>query len=1075
VKSIGDSLMCIFAKPSVAVERAIEIQETLAEYNQSHSDDSPIEVRIGMHMGQVLVEDELQTDVFGRHVNRAARVESLADGGQVLLTLSVYDSAKGWLTERQLIWHDHGEYLLKGIDGATKIYEVCRPNCPGPRTPRGKRVRRRSAWPWIAAALLFSAIPIAWMFRPAEPPLNCTLSIRVLRGDQVFVDLVDAIPLRSGDQLQLTGKFDRPVHSALYWIDEKGNADLLASSGDEREKVITYPEGKDTWVTLEGNVGTEMVILVTADEPLSDVAKSISEIKTKGALPSSENDATVWISARETRIESERTRSLGSIKSQSLDDLHYRIDQLRVSLLREFSDFHGVAFPHRLSFGDSGNHKTLRSDREQHGGQPAPSRNDTQNNSSANISRHALLVGCTKYDSLPENMQLQGPSNDVALMRKLLMEHFDFADNQIVTLTEDSGSRPTRFNIEREFQRLAKTADAGDRIVILLAGHGSQQPDDNPDDPQDPEPDGLDEIFLPADISGWDADRKTVTNAITDDMIRKWLTAIGKKGAFVWLIADACHSGTLIRGGSDEVLRHVRPALLVPQTALEQSRRSAPPAAVQQRGGSLTQEALDLPQVSAGVVALYASQSTEPTIEKLMPLNTVKRKPYGLLTYTIYQVLNRTTSAITYRELVQEVHQQYIRWGRTYPTPSLEGTELDQEVLGQNVWKGRSRILLQRDRQDNWIVNAGAVHGMTAGSLLKVQPPAGDANNTAIVGYIHIEEVRSLSSIVRPHAYRELPAKMDLPVGGRCEIIYRDYGDFRLRLALDENDLENRPIDEDLKQQLTVLLQKTSQTPGTFLSFVKENNTAQWLLRADSRNAYLVSASGWAVDGKANQHVPQPLFGPAPIDAKLPAWIEDRLRRIARVSNLLALAGLDQGPLSDADVGLDVDLEMRRYESDTSKDHRLIPWDNGRTLQAGDIVGFRIHNRSTEVVDATLLFIDSSFGITAYYPQPFVSNRMEPGQSRNSARARVTKTMGLEHILLIAVKAEPQKQPFDFSFLSQTGIERARSTAGDAGAFNSPLGRLLQRSAFALGSKRGLEVTEIRNYVVRLISWKVDR
>jgi hypothetical protein len=75
---------------------------------------------------------------------------------------------------------------------------------------------------------------------------------------------------------------------------------------------------------------------------------------------------------------------------------------------------------------------------------------------------------------------------------------------------------------------------------------------------------------------------------------------------------------------------------------------------------------------------------------------------------------------------------------------------------------------------------------------------------------------------------------------------------------------------------------------------------------------------------------------------------------------------------------------------------------------------------------------------------------------------------------LIAVKAEPQKQPFDFSFLSQTGIERVRSTAGDTEAFNSPLGRLLQRSAFALGSKRGLEVTEIRNYVVRLISWKVE-
>jgi class 3 adenylate cyclase len=92
LKNIGDSLLCVFSKPTEAVARAVEIQQALAAHNASHPQDQPIEVRIGIHMGQVVVEDVVQRDIFGRHVNRAARVESLADGGQILVSHSVYDS-----------------------------------------------------------------------------------------------------------------------------------------------------------------------------------------------------------------------------------------------------------------------------------------------------------------------------------------------------------------------------------------------------------------------------------------------------------------------------------------------------------------------------------------------------------------------------------------------------------------------------------------------------------------------------------------------------------------------------------------------------------------------------------------------------------------------------------------------------------------------------------------------------------------------------------------------------------------------------------------------------------------------
>ena len=121
------------------------------------------------------------------------------------------------------------------------------------------------------------------------------------------------------------------------------------------------------------------------------------------------------------------------------------------------------------------------------------------------IDRRALLVGVTKYDNLGQN-QLRGPANDVQLVRCLLQERYKFPPDGIVSLTEDDGTqarRPTRSNIEREFRKLAAQVEEGDQVVVLLSGHGDRQPESDPPDTDYPEPDGIDEIFLPADVNVW--------------------------------------------------------------------------------------------------------------------------------------------------------------------------------------------------------------------------------------------------------------------------------------------------------------------------------------------------------------------------------------------------------------------------------------------------------------------------------------------------------------------------------------------------------------------------------------------
>ncbi len=120
VKDTGDGLLAVFAVPDASVQRALDIQESLVSH-------PIIQVRIGLDMGQVTQEaDErgIIKDVFGAHVNRAARLEALCESGHVLTSYSVWDSAKGWLKHQEHVqWQRHGRYLLKGIADPVEVFE----------------------------------------------------------------------------------------------------------------------------------------------------------------------------------------------------------------------------------------------------------------------------------------------------------------------------------------------------------------------------------------------------------------------------------------------------------------------------------------------------------------------------------------------------------------------------------------------------------------------------------------------------------------------------------------------------------------------------------------------------------------------------------------------------------------------------------------------------------------------------------------------------------------------------------------------------------------------------------------
>jgi class 3 adenylate cyclase len=127
IKQIGDSFLIVFSDPTLAVKHALKLQDQFrVNADNLTYKNYRLKIRIGLHMGQVSVEDHIVPDVFGTHVNLASRVMSLATGGQVIVSGSVWENASGWLKDDPELMAGsvyYGKIKLKGIGKATEIYE----------------------------------------------------------------------------------------------------------------------------------------------------------------------------------------------------------------------------------------------------------------------------------------------------------------------------------------------------------------------------------------------------------------------------------------------------------------------------------------------------------------------------------------------------------------------------------------------------------------------------------------------------------------------------------------------------------------------------------------------------------------------------------------------------------------------------------------------------------------------------------------------------------------------------------------------------------------------------------------
>ena len=167
IKTIGDAFLIEFSSALAAVTCAIEIQRSLQQRNQAAPPDHQIQIRIGLHAGDVV---HRENDVYGDGVNIAARIEPLAEAGGICLS---EDVARQIGNKAGCLLIKLGSGELKNIAMPVDIYRVLLPWTKA-RAPQAERLafllRKKASRRFLAIAALGLVVVVALQFRSASTP-----------------------------------------------------------------------------------------------------------------------------------------------------------------------------------------------------------------------------------------------------------------------------------------------------------------------------------------------------------------------------------------------------------------------------------------------------------------------------------------------------------------------------------------------------------------------------------------------------------------------------------------------------------------------------------------------------------------------------------------------------------------------------------------------------------------------------------------------------------------------------------------------------------------------------------------
>jgi hypothetical protein len=309
---------------------------------------------------------------------------------------------------------------------------------------------------------------------------------------------------------------------------------------------------------------------------------------------------------------------------------------------------------------------------------------------SASRSIHVLLIGIGAYPQDSGVSPLDGPTNDVKLLRDVLVDRFRIPAANITVLVEPKA--PTHTAIERAFADLAKRVRRNDIVYIHFSGHGSTSPDPA-------ESSGQDQTWISFGARSPRHAGKDHLDVL-DKEIALWMKPIYELSDDVVFVSDSCHSASIARG--ERIGVRFTPPINQQHPLLASLPRLAPP-----------ETGLRIGAARDGESAVELDPTTGLRCED--PNNC-----FGVFTWYWAKALREANAGESWADVFNRTNTFVSTVNAVTQRPQIEGRS-DRAVFGgrfANVSPAVGVIRVSADGK-SVLINAGALSGVTVGSTYR--------------------------------------------------------------------------------------------------------------------------------------------------------------------------------------------------------------------------------------------------------------------------------------------------------------------------------------------------------------------
>lgn len=277
----GDAVLADFTTVSDALNCAIAVQQAIKQKNQAVADDKRVQFRIGLNLGEVIVD---RGEVYGNGVNVAARLETLAEPGGICISGSARDAIGNKLA---LDYQFLGEQQVKNIDTPVRAYRVGFDDYVAPLRVLAPQTQASKKWPAIVAAAVAVIALGAWFALSRQSKVAPSPSITAVpsatQPTQAKANRIAVLPFANLSADKENEYFsDGMTEEMISKLSRVPGLEVIA-----RTSVITYKGSnkKISEIAKELNVGTVLE---------GSVRRTGDKLRITAQLINAQNETHLW-------------------------------------------------------------------------------------------------------------------------------------------------------------------------------------------------------------------------------------------------------------------------------------------------------------------------------------------------------------------------------------------------------------------------------------------------------------------------------------------------------------------------------------------------------------------------------------------------------------------------------------------------------------------------------------------------------------------------------------------------------------------------------------------------------------